>query len=178
MHSIGDRVETIERKSSWEGQQSNTIRNPNFRKTQNPNIGRASSNHDIRPPFHENYAEASTSSEPTEDTHINLMGLNGEQQVFLTQEDIDDHDINQFQTKSGESFDFREGYDAAIYEVHKQYKLRTRTIDVPETIKPKDTKQPKKIKDKAVLTKPADKTDPNLKEVTIEDVIDVQASKN
>jgi len=71
MHRLGDRVETVERKSSWEGQPSNTIRNPNFRKNQNPNVGRASPDHDIRPPFQENYAEASTSSEPTEDTHIN-----------------------------------------------------------------------------------------------------------
>lgn len=43
------------------------------------------------------------------------MGLNNEQQIFLTQEDQDDHDIDQFQTKSGESFDFREGYDVAVY---------------------------------------------------------------
>jgi len=152
MHRLGDRVETVERKSSWEGQQSNTIRNPNFRKNQSPNVGRAGPDQDIRPPFQENYAEASTSSEPTEDTHINLMGLNGEQQVFLTQEDQNDHDINQFQTKSGESFDFREGYDAAVYEVHKQYKLRSRTIDMPKPIKLKDIKQPKKIKEKVVLT--------------------------
>jgi len=41
MDILGDRVETIERKSSWEGQQSNTLRNPNFRKNQNPNVGRA-----------------------------------------------------------------------------------------------------------------------------------------
>lgn len=40
IHGLGDRVDTIERKSSQEGQQSNTIRNPNFRKNQNPNIGR------------------------------------------------------------------------------------------------------------------------------------------
>jgi len=106
------------------------------------------------------------------------MGLDGEQQFFLTLEGQDDHDINQFQTKSRESFDFREGYDAAVYEVHKQYKLRSRTIDVPEPIKPKDTKQPKKIKDKAVLTEPSDKTDANPKEVTVEDVSDVQTSKN
>jgi len=44
MHRLGDRVENVERKSSWDGQQSNTIRNPNFRKNQNPNIGRASPN--------------------------------------------------------------------------------------------------------------------------------------
>ena len=60
--------------------------------------------------------------------------MKSEQQVFLTQEDLDDHDINQFQTKSGESFDFREGYDAAVYEVHKQYKLRNRTIDETDHI--------------------------------------------
>jgi len=120
MERLGYRVETIERKSSWEGQQSNTIRNPNFRKNQNPNVGRAGPDQDIRPPFQENYVEALTSSEPTEDPHINLMGLNSEQQIFLTQEDQDDHDINQFQTKSGESFGFREGYDVVVYEVHKQ----------------------------------------------------------
>jgi len=97
---------------------------------------------------------------------------------FLTQEDQDDHDINQLQTKSGEPFDFREGYDAAVYEVHKQYKLRSRTIDVPEPIKPKDTKQPKKIKDKTILIEPSDKIDPNPKEVTVEDVSDVHSSKN
>ena len=72
------------------------------------------------------------------------MGLKSEQQVFLTQEDQDDHDIKQFHTKSGESFDFKQGYDSAIYEVHKQYKLITRTIDVSDPIKPKDAKQPKK----------------------------------
>ena len=106
------------------------------------------------------------------------MGLNGEPQVFLTQEDQDDNDINQFQTKSGESFDFKEGYDTAVYEVHKQYKLRSRTIDVLEPVKTKDTKQPKKIKDKAALTVATDNTDPNPKEVTVEDVTEIFPSKN
>jgi len=45
------------------------------------------------------------------------MGLNSEQQIFLTQDDQEAHTFNQFQTKSGESFDFRKGYDAAVYEV-------------------------------------------------------------
>jgi len=152
MHRLGDRVESVERKSSWEGQQPNTIRNPNFRKNQNPNVGRASPYHDIRPPFQENYTEASTSSEPTEEAHMNLIDLKGEQQIFLTQEDQDDHEINQFQTKSGESFDFKQGYDSAVYEVHKQYKLRTRTIDIPVPSKPKGTKQPSKIKSNAIIT--------------------------
>ena len=119
MQRLGDKVESVERKSSWEGQQPNTIRNPNFRKTQNPNAGRSSPDHDIRLPFQENYIKASTSSDAIEDTHMNLVDLKGEQQIFLTQEDQDDHEISQFQTNSGESFDFKQGYDSAIYEVHK-----------------------------------------------------------
>ena len=177
MDNFANRMGTIERKASWEGHQNNPFRNPNFRKNQNPNVGRASPDQDIRPPFHENYVEASTSNEQIEDTHINLMGLKSEQQVFLTQEDQDDHDIK-FQTKSGESFDFKQGYDLAVYEVHKQYKLRTRTIDVSDPIKPKDAKQRKKVKDKATIIEPANKTDPKLKEVTVEDVSDIQPSNN
>ena len=55
MHRLGDRVESVERKSSWEEKQPNTIRNPNFQKTQNINAGRSSPDHDVRPHFHENY---------------------------------------------------------------------------------------------------------------------------
>jgi len=120
MHRLGDRVESVGRKSSWEGPQNNPARNPNYRKNQNPNAGRAGPEQDIRPPFQENYDEASTSNEPIDDTHINLMGLNDEQEVFLSQEDQEDDNINQFQTKSGESFDFKQGYDTTVYEVHKQ----------------------------------------------------------
>jgi len=63
------------------------------------------------------------------------MGLNNEGEVFLTQDDQEAHILKQFQTQSGESFDFKEGYDTAIYEVHKQYNLRSRRIDVPEVNK-------------------------------------------
>lgn len=101
------------------------------------------------------------------------MGLNDEQQVFLTQEDQEDDNINQFQTKSGESFDFKKGYDTIVYEVHKKYKLRSRTINVPEPIKTKDTKQPKMIKEKVTLTEQIDTTDSNPKEVTVEDVTEI-----
>ena len=94
---LGDRVETIERKFPWDGQLSNTGRNPNFRKNQNPNTRNTGPDQNIRPPFQENYVEASTSSEPTKDTQINLMGLNSEQQIFLTQEDQETHTLKQFQ---------------------------------------------------------------------------------
>lgn len=87
MDRLGDRVETIERKSPWDGQPSNTGRNPNLRKNQNQNTRKTGPDQNLRPPFQENYAEVSTSDEPIEDNQINLMELNNEHQVFLTQED-------------------------------------------------------------------------------------------
>lgn len=140
LQRLGERVENVERRSSWEGKQSHTIRNPNFRKMQNTNVGRSILDHDIRPPFQDNYVEGSTSNEQTEDNHMNLMDLKGEHQTFLSQEDQDEYNFSQFQTNSGESFDFKQGYDTAMYEVHKQYKLRTRTIDISEPNKIKDGK--------------------------------------
>jgi len=176
LQRLGERVENIERRASWEGQQPNTIRNPNFRKTQNTNAGRSSPDHDIRPHFQDNYVEGSTSSEPLEDTHMNLMDLKGEHQTFLSQEDQNECDYNQFHTKSGESFDFKQGYDTAVYEVHKQYKLKTRAIDISEPSKTKDGKQPNKIKSKAIIIEPADTTAPNPHQVTVEDIIEAQPS--
>ena len=166
MKRIGDRVESVERKSSWEAPQNNPPRNPNFRRTQNPGIGKASADQDIRPPFQENYAETSTSTEPNEDPEINLMGLDGESQVFLTQEDHEDDEIKLFQTKSGESFDFKQGYDTAVYEVHKQFKLRSRTVNVNQPEKIKDNQQPKG----AIVTEPDDKTNSPSEEVIIEEI--------
>jgi len=107
---------------------------------------------------------------------MNLLDLKDEQQIFLTQEDQDDLEINQFQTKSGEPFDFKQGYDSAVYEVHKQYKLRTRTIDIPVPSKSKESKQPKKIEGKAIITEPADTTIPNPHQVIVEDITDRQRS--
>ena len=34
--------------------------------------------------------------------------------------------LQQLQLESGESFDFKQGYESAIYEVHKQYSLRSK----------------------------------------------------
>jgi len=102
MKRLGDRVESVERKSSWETSQNNPIRNPNFRRNQNPNANKIGPDQDIRPPFQENYTEASTSNDQVDDTHINLMGLKDEQQVFLGQEDHKDDDIQLCQTTSSE----------------------------------------------------------------------------
>lgn len=107
---------------------------------------------------------------------MNLMDLKGEHQIFLTQEDQDEHDCNQFHTKTGESFDFKQGYDTAVYEVHKKYKLRTRTIDISEPGKTKDDKQPNKIKNRVVTTEPAGTTIPKPQQVIVEDITDTQPS--
>jgi len=41
MHRLVDRVDKIERKSSWDRQQNNEVRNQNFRKNQNINAARS-----------------------------------------------------------------------------------------------------------------------------------------
>ena len=102
MERLGDRVEKIERKSPWDGQPSNTGRNPNFRKNQNQNTGKIGPDQNIRPPFQENYVEASTFDEPIEDAQINtLTGRKNEPEIFLTQDDQEAHILKQFQTHSG-----------------------------------------------------------------------------
>jgi len=152
MHRLGDRVENVEKKPTWDGQQNNTVRNLNFRRNQNPNAGRVSLDRQIRPPFEENYTEASTSNDPLEDSHINLIGLKDDQHVFLSEEDQDSDDFHQIQSQTQESFDSQQAYDSTVYELNKQYKLRTRTIDAPMPIKQKETKQPNRTKGKAIIT--------------------------
>ena len=51
MERLGDRVETIEKKSPWDGQPKNTMRNPNFRRNLNQNTGKIGPDQNIRPPF-------------------------------------------------------------------------------------------------------------------------------
>jgi hypothetical protein len=101
------------------------------------------------------------------------MGLNDEHQVFLSQEDHNDDEIQQFQTRTSESFDFKQGYDTAVYEVHKQYKLRSRTINVTQPEKTKDSQQPKR----AIVTEPNDTTDTVTNEITVQEVTEPLPSK-
>lgn len=63
------------------------MRNPNFRKNQNQNTGKNGPDQNIRPHFQENYAKQSHSEDPEQDTQINLMGLDDEETVFLTQDE-------------------------------------------------------------------------------------------
>lgn len=161
---------SIERKALWDGQPTNTRRNPNFRKNQNQNTRKNGLDQNIRPPFQENYVEASNSDQPVEDTQTNLMGLNNEGEVFLTQDDQEAHILKQFQTQSSESFDFKEGYDTTIYEVHKEYNLRSRRNYVPKTNKQETSKQPMKGKTITTPIHILSISDPNPSNPIIEDV--------
>jgi len=59
--------------------------------------------------------------------------------------------LQQLQIQSGESFDYKQGYDSAIFEVHKQYNLRSKkNADIPDQTKKSVQNQPKKIKEATV----------------------------
>lgn len=79
------------------------------------------------------------------------MGLDDEVVVFLTQDDQELHMPWQLQIQSRESFDYKQGYDYAIFEVHKQYNLRSKkNYDIPDQTKKTVPNQPKKIKETPV----------------------------
>jgi len=106
------------------------------------------------------------------------MGFSIEGEVFMIQEDQGAHILKQFQTQSGESTDFREGYDTAICEVHKQYNLRSTRIDIPETNKQKAPKQPIKGKTLTTLVHILSRLDPNPSNPIIEDVFEINQTIN
>lgn len=79
------------------------------------------------------------------------MGTNDEETVFLTQDEQELYLLQQLQIESGESFDYKKGYDFSIFEVHKQYNLRSKkNVDVPNQTKKTVQNQPKKIKEAPV----------------------------
>ena len=71
------------------------MKKPNFRNNQNQSTGKNGPDHNIRPPFQENYVEISNSEDLKQDIQINLMGLNEEETIFLTQDDQELHMLQQ-----------------------------------------------------------------------------------
>ena len=72
------------------------------------------------------------------------MGLDDQNPVFLSQDEEELHMLKQLQTRYGESFDYKQGYDFAIFEVHKQYNLRSKkNAGPPDHAKKAMTNQPK-----------------------------------
>ena len=52
------------------------------------------------------------------------MGINDDNIIFLTQEEQELYELQLLQLDFGESFDYKQGYEFAINEVHKKYSLR------------------------------------------------------
>jgi len=147
MEKLMDRIEVIERKPHLDSQQEPRVRNPNFRKNQNQNIGKNEPDQNIRPHFQENFDETSHQENLELDTQINLMGLDEEETIFLTHDDQELYMLQQLQTQTGESFDYKQGYDSAIFKVHKQYNLRSKkNTDVPDQNKKGVPNQLEKVK--------------------------------
>ena len=142
-----DRIEIMERKPQWDNQQQGPqIRKPNFRKNPNTNKSREGPlDQQIRPPFQENYVENSHQNEEDEDTQINLMGINDGNTIFLTQEEQELCMLQQLKLQSGESFDYKQGYEFAINEVHKQYNLRSKKKTKAPTNKTVQTQTKKTV---------------------------------
>ena len=46
------------------------------------------------------------------------MGIDEENTIFLTQEDQELFELQQLKVESSESFDFKQGYDFTINEIH------------------------------------------------------------
>ena len=67
------------------------------------------------------------------------MGIDDNKTIFLTHEDQELFELQQLQLDSGESFDYKQGYDFSINEVHKQYNLRSKTKIEPSTKKSAQT---------------------------------------
>ena len=86
----------------------------------------ATPNQNIRPPFQEKYAKSSQNNDEYEDNINLIMGIDEENTSFLTQEDQELFELQQLKVESSESFDFKQGYDFAINEIHSQYNLRNK----------------------------------------------------
>ena len=123
----------IDRNPLRENQPCPQIRNPNFRRNQ-PQIKQRepreqreqrSLDQQIWPPFQENYVyEGEETIEGLDDVHINLMGINDNDSIFLTQEEQDLFLLSQ--TEMDEEESDKEDFENEIMEVHRKYNLRSK----------------------------------------------------
>ena len=92
IETIMDILDNLDRKT-WGNQQASLVRNANFRRNQNQdqNTGKNGLDQNIRPPFQENYAESSNPHDGEQDTQINLMGLDNQNPIFLSQDEEELH---------------------------------------------------------------------------------------
>ena len=102
-----------------------------------------------------------------EENHINLIGYDNEEDVFLTEEEQGFFSSDQNDTNYEDSEDYHLGFENAIMEIHKQYDIRRKKhlesakkdqIDaavrkVPETTSKKTTENVNTIVKKAEANK-------------------------
>ena len=72
------------------------------------------------------------------------MGMDERKSIFLTKQDLELCEPQQLTLDSSESFDFKQGYDSVINEIHSQYNLRSKKTNDPSN----KTKAPNQNKKK------------------------------
>jgi L-rhamnose mutarotase len=122
MEMMMDRLDIADRTAPRENQPDPQIINPNFRRNQ-PQIRQREQRgpyQQIQPPFQENYVdEGEEIVEDLDDVHINLMGINDNDSIFLTQEEQDLFLLSQTEMDHEESKYYKQGFENAIMEVHR-----------------------------------------------------------
>jgi hypothetical protein len=145
MERMMERLDITDRNPPRENQPGPQIRNPNFRRNppqirqREPREQREQRGPDqqIRPPFQENYVdEGEETIEGLDDVHINLMGINDNDSIFLTQEEQDLFLLSQTEVDEEESE--QQAFENAIMEVHRQYNLRSKKSNDNPTKKASD----------------------------------------
>jgi hypothetical protein len=161
MERMMEILDIIDRTPPRENQPGPQIRNPNFRTNQlqirqrEPREQRGPNQH-IRPHFQENYDdEREETIEGIDDVHINLMGINDNDSIFLTQEE---HDLFLLShTEIDEEESDHQAFENSIIEVHRQYNLRSKKSNDNPTKKPPDFRKTADTPAKKVYDSPPKK---------------------
>ena len=127
--SILERVPPREPQNNFQSRN----RNQNFRRENNQDRQR-DNDQQIRPPFQKNYVdqEEEREIECLGENHVNLIGSDGGDDVFLTEEEQGFFSLEPKEDTYEESEDYRLGFENAIMEVHKHNDLRSKgNIDSP-----------------------------------------------
>ena len=73
------------------------------------------------------------------------MGIDDNNTIFLTQEDQELFELQQLKLDSSESFDYKQGYDYTINEIHSLYNLRNKKNNESSTKKTSQTQNKKTV---------------------------------
>ena len=122
LEEIMKRMSILKRTQPRDNQNNsqNRNRNQNYRRDNNQ-YKQKESDQQIRPPFQQNYVdqyEEDRELERLEESHVNLIRSDSEDDVFLTEEEqgfFSDQGTNTY----GDSDDYILGFENVIMEVHK-----------------------------------------------------------